>query len=47
MIIVMPDGLVDTLSKFIDGKIGYEDYFFNESIPQIELDYRPHESTIR
>ena len=41
MIIVMPDGLVDTFyQNSYDGKIRYEDYFFNELIPQIELNYR-------
>lgn len=41
MIIVMPDGLVDSFyQNSFDGKIRYEDYFFNELIPQIETDYR-------
>ena len=41
MIIVMPDGLVDTFyQNSYDGKVKYEDYFFNEFIPQIETEYR-------
>ncbi|MGC6478786.1 MAG: alpha/beta hydrolase [Flavobacteriaceae bacterium] len=41
MIIVMPDGLVDSFyQNSFDGKIRYEDFFFQEFIPQIEEQFR-------
>lgn len=41
MIIIMPDGLVDTFyQNSFDGKIRYEDFFIEELIPQIEDTYR-------
>ena len=41
MIVVMPNGLVDTFyQNSFDGKIRYEDFFFEEFIPEIESRYR-------
>lgn len=42
MIIVMPNGNNDIIGYFntLDGKWRYEDYFFQEFIPQIEKKYR-------
>ena len=41
MIVVMPDGLVDSFyQNSFDGKRPYEDFFFEEFIPEIEKRYR-------
>lgn len=40
MIIVMPDGMQNWYNNNYDGTFRYEDYFFQELIPHIEVTYR-------
>jgi enterochelin esterase-like enzyme len=40
MIIVMPDGMQNWYNNKFDGTFNYEDYFFEELIPHIEVNYR-------